>query len=60
MSDDYGYFGKGTDGYIHYMQSFNASSNKGNGGGGKRPPSGCGCLTLIVGIIAVVMLVVVL
>lgn len=21
MKDDFGYFGKGTDGYVHYMQS---------------------------------------
>ena len=46
MSDDYGYFGKGTEGYVHYMQAFN-ESNKG-GGGGSRPPSGGGCLSAII------------
>ena len=24
MTDDYGYFGKGLEGYAHYMQSFHA------------------------------------
>lgn len=48
MPNDYGYFGKGSTGYAHYMQSFN-SNNKGSGGG-----SGSGCL--IVGIIVIVVL----
>jgi len=56
MSDDYGYFGKGTEGYIHYMQSFN--HNFGKGGGGKRP-SGGGCLTQILCVIAVVVILLV-
>lgn len=30
MPKDYGYFGKGSSGYAHYMQSFNEN----NGGGG--------------------------
>lgn len=46
MSDDYGHFGKGTEGYIHYMQAFNESNN--GGGGGKRQSSGSGCLTQVV------------
>lgn len=48
MPNDYGYFGKGSTGYAHYMQSFN-SNNKGSGGG-----DGSGCL--IVGIIIIVVL----
>lgn len=32
MKDDYGYFGKGIDGYVHYMQAQNESK----GGGEKR------------------------
>ena len=32
MKDDYGYFGKGVGGYIHYMQAQDES----NGGGEKR------------------------
>lgn len=49
MPNDYGYFGKGSTGYAHYMQSFD-SNNKGSGGGG----DGSGCL--IVGIIVIVVL----
>jgi hypothetical protein len=41
MADDYGYFGKGTEGYIHYMQAQDEISGKKRGGGGKR---GGGCL----------------
>ena len=50
MPDDYGYFGKGTEGYIHYMQAVN-ESNK--GGGGKRPPKS-GCLTQVIGVMAII------
>jgi hypothetical protein len=28
MFDDYGYFGKGVDGYAHYMQAFERSFGK--------------------------------
>ncbi len=41
MADDYGYFGKGTEGYVHYMQAVEESSGKKGNGGGKR---GGGCL----------------
>lgn len=44
MKDDYGYFGKGTTGYVHYMESF----NRNNGGGGKRPSGKSGCMTTLV------------
>ncbi len=45
MKDDYGYFGKGTTGYVHYMESF----NRNNGGGGKQPSGGkSGCLSTLV------------
>lgn len=30
MKDDYGYFGKGTTGYVHYIEAFQR-----NNGGGK-------------------------
>lgn len=47
MKNDYGYFGKGTEGYIHYMQAQEEISGK-KGGGGKRGGNG-GCLgTLLV------------
>lgn len=40
---DFGPYGKGFDGYVHYMR---AKSEEGKGGGGgKRPQSGKGCLT---------------
>jgi hypothetical protein len=56
MKDDYGYFGKGTTGYVHYMESF----NRNNGGGGKRsgnPKSGClSTLLLALGIVACLLL----
>lgn len=41
MADDYGYFGKGTEGYVHYMQAVEESSGKKGNGSGKR---GGGCL----------------
>ena len=51
MKDDYGYFGKGTTGYVHYMESFNR-----NNGGGKQPGGGrSGCLSTLV-VLAVVVL----
>jgi hypothetical protein len=50
MSKDFGYFGKGIDGYVHYMQAFD-ESNKG-GGGGKKPTSGSGCLTALIQVVA--------
>lgn len=57
MPKDYGPYGKGLDGYVHYMQAFN-ESEKGGGGGGKRP-SGGGCLgsvIMVLGIIGGVLL----
>ena len=46
MSGDYGYFGKGTGGYVHYMQAFK-ESNKGGGGGPKK--DGCYIATAVYG-----------
>lgn len=46
MADDYGYFGKGTEGYVHYMQAVEENSGKKGGGGGKRGGNG-GCLQTI-------------
>lgn len=46
MSDDYGYFGKGIDGYVHYMQAV-GDSNKGGGGGSKK--DGCYIATAVYG-----------
>ena len=49
MPNDFGFYGKGAEGYVHYMQAFNESKK---GGGGGKPPSGSGCLTLIITISA--------
>ena len=50
MANDYGYFGKGSSGYAHYMQTFNAAH--GGGGGGKGGGSNGGCL----GVVLVILL----
>lgn len=55
MKNDYGYFGKGTEGYIHYMQAQGEASGKKRGGGGRRGGNG-GCLgTLLVICLLVLM-----
>lgn len=46
MADDYGHFGKGINGYVHYMQAFNAK-NKGGGKGPKK--DGCYIATAVYG-----------
>ena len=51
MPKDYGYFGKGSSGYAHYMQSFN-ESNGGGGGVG----DGSGCFIAILAFIVVLAL----
>ena len=45
MPDDFGYFGKGTTGYVQYMEAFNR--NNSNNGGGKNPRGSGGCLTAL-------------
>ena len=54
MSDnkhDFGYFGKGIDGYVHYNQSFEQNKKDGNfnGGGLWGYIANLGCLRLIGG-----------
>lgn len=46
MSGDFGPYGKGLDGYVHYTQAFNEAQK--GGGGGRKPPSNGGCLTSII------------
>lgn len=36
MSDDYGFYGKGLDGYVHYKQAFDESQKGSSGGGPKK------------------------
>ena len=54
-NNDYGYFGKGTTGYVHYMQAFNRSFGNGGGSNGGGSGNGCGCLIAAV-IIAVFLI----
>jgi hypothetical protein len=51
MDDDYGYFGKGITGYVHYNEAMKNSGGGGGGGGGSRG----GCLTVM--IISVVLVI---
>ena len=52
---DYGYFGKGLTGYVHYME---AQKETGSGGGDRRGKGGCGSglwvmiVIIIIGLIA--------
>ncbi|PKM73618.1 MAG: HFLK protein [Firmicutes bacterium HGW-Firmicutes-16] len=55
---DFGYFGKGLNGYIHY-QVFQ-ESQKGGGGGGRKPSQNSGCLTMIGSILGAALLLVIL
>ncbi|MGI6192375.1 MAG: HFLK protein [Christensenellales bacterium] len=51
--DDFGFYGKGLTGYMHYMLSTGSGGNNGGGGGGG---NGCGCLILIVIAVGFVLL----
>ena len=51
---DYGYFGNGSTGYAHYMNTVN-QTKKSSGGGGN---SGGGCLTTVIMMIAVISAVI--
>ena len=53
---NFGYFGTGTNGYIHYMQ-FMESTKKG-GGAGRKPSRNSGCLTVIISALEVIMLLI--
>ena len=46
MSDDYGYFGDGIEGYAQYMQTYNRINKGGGGGSGK---NGCYIATAVYG-----------
>ena len=56
MAKDYGYFGKGSTGYAHYMQAFNRNFGTGGPGGGNHKGNnngdgngcGTGCLLVVV------------
>lgn len=55
MSDDYGYFGSGSEGYAHYNEAVNESQKSINNGGGK---GNGGCLTSVIMIICVIAAVI--
>lgn len=50
---DYGYYGKGTTGYMHYKQDFDRNFNHGGSGGGG---SNGGCLGAILAPILILVL----
>ena len=52
MPRDYGYFGKGSTGYAHYMAAFNRSRRRGPGGGG-----GLGCFIVMLAVFVVLAIV---
>jgi len=54
-NNGYGYFGKGLEGYVHYMQTVNEAQK--GGGGGRRPPRNTGCLTAAAGVMAAVLFI---
>ncbi len=54
MKNDYGYFGKGITGYMHYKQAFDRNNGGGKGPSGNGGGGGCSPL-LIVFIILLVL-----
>ena len=58
MSQDFGFYGKGLDGYTHYNVAFDRNFKGGSGGGGGGKPSGgCGgCLTLVIPVLVAIII----
>ena len=56
MPRDYGYFGKGSTGYAHYMTAFNRSRGGGPGGGGQGG-GGLGCFIVMLAVFVVLAFV---
>ena len=56
--DDYGYFGKGSEGYAHYKQAFDRNFGHGKkpSGGGGNFDHGSGCLA-VVGYILILLVI---
>ena len=57
MSGDFGYFGKGLDGYVQYKQTFDETQKGGGGGGGKKPSSILGWIGTILGVIFALLVI---
>ena len=53
MKDDFDSFGKGTTGYVHYMESFHRNNNS----DGKKPRGKGGCLSTLLLMILVVLII---
>ena len=47
---DWGFYGRGIDGYVHYKQDFDRIHGGGGSHGGSGAPGCLGCLVLAVGI----------
>jgi len=57
MPWDFGPYGKGIEGYIHYMEAFEEGERGGRRRRGRKPPSG-GCLTSVLLILVFAALVI--
>ncbi len=56
-NNDYGYFGKGTEGYVHYKQAFDESQKQKQPSPPRRPSSGLPGYVWVIGGIAIVLLI---
>lgn len=53
--DDYGYFGKGITGYVHYNEAYKRNFGGGGGGGGGNGNGGCLIpILIIIGILGLI------
>ena len=52
MPKDYGPYGKGLDGYVHYMQAFNESAN--GRGNVRKQPSIMVCLGAVIMVLGII------
>lgn len=60
VSKDYGFYGKGIEGYVQYMQAFEDSKKGSSGGGGNHQNgnnTGCAAVLTILIIIAVICII---
>lgn len=63
MKDDYGYFGKGIEGYVHYMQAVNESGAEQTGkttsknSSIKKAPAGGGFFSMIIQVILAIIMI---
>jgi hypothetical protein len=48
MPKDFGFYGKGIDGYVHYKQSYEEINKNGGGGGGSPGNGGKGKWGLVI------------